>query len=90
MSKKRTGETLADLLGQSPRERVGESVVDLNLQLRPQQTIEVGSREERAKSAKRKHTIYLSESQSRKLRMYAARNDAQLSRVVEVLIEHYL
>ena len=35
---------------------------------------------------KRKHTIYLSSSQSKKLRVYAAGNDMQLSEVIEKLI----
>ncbi len=35
---------------------------------------------------KRKHTIYLSSSQSKKLRIYAAGNDMQLSEVIEKLI----
>ncbi|MEN3190486.1 MAG: hypothetical protein ABDK78_06165 [Atribacterota bacterium] len=36
---------------------------------------------------KRKHTIYLSSSQSKKLRVYAADNDMQLSEVIEKLID---
>ena len=35
---------------------------------------------------KRKHTIYLSSGQSKKLRIYAAGNDMQLSEVIEKLI----
>jgi len=35
---------------------------------------------------KRKHTIYLSSSRSKKLRIYAAGNDMQLSEVIEKLI----
>jgi len=35
---------------------------------------------------KRKHTIYLSSGQSKKLRVYAAGNDMQLSEVIEKLI----
>ena len=35
---------------------------------------------------KRKHTIYLSSSQSKKLRIYAAENNMQLSEIVEKLI----
>ncbi|MBA7491578.1 hypothetical protein ES702_02126 [subsurface metagenome] len=35
---------------------------------------------------KRKHTIYLSSSKSKKLRIYAAGNDMQLSEVIEKLI----
>jgi hypothetical protein len=39
---------------------------------------------------KRKHTIYLSSSQSKKLRFYAAGNDMQLSEVIEKLINENL
>jgi len=35
---------------------------------------------------KKRHTIYLSSSQSKKLRIYAAGNDMQLSEVIEKLI----
>ena len=35
---------------------------------------------------KKRHTIYLSSSQSKKLRIYAADNDMQLSEVIERLI----
>jgi len=35
---------------------------------------------------KKRHTIYLSSSQSKKLRIYAADNDMQLSEVIEKLI----
>lgn len=35
---------------------------------------------------KRKHTIYLSSSQSKKLKIYAAENNMQLSEIVEKLI----
>ena len=37
-------------------------------------------------SPKRKHTIYLSLDQSKKLRVYAAANEMQLSEVIEKLI----
>jgi len=35
---------------------------------------------------KKRHTIYLSSSQSKKLRIYAADNDMQLSEIIEKLI----
>ena len=35
---------------------------------------------------KRRHTIYLTSSQSKKLKLYAAKNDMQLSEVIEKLI----
>lgn len=37
---------------------------------------------------KKRHTIYLSASQSKKLRVYAAANDMQLSEVIEKLINN--
>jgi len=47
------------------------------------------SKQEEAKKpeTKRKHTIYLSSNQSKKLRIYAADNDMQLSEVIEKLID---
>ena len=35
---------------------------------------------------KRRHTIYLTSGQSKKLKMYAAQNDMQLSEVIEKLV----
>ena len=39
---------------------------------------------------RKRHTIYLSAAQSKKLRVYAAANDMQLSEVVEILINNNL
>jgi len=46
------------------------------------------SKQEKIKESetKKRHTIYLSSSQSKKLRIYAADNDMQLSEVIERLI----
>ena len=46
------------------------------------------SKEEKTKKAepKKRHTIYLSSSQSKKLKIYAAENNMQLSEIVEKLI----
>lgn len=41
-------------------------------------------------SPKRKHTIYLSLDQSKKLRVYAAANEMQLSEVIEKLINDHV
>ena len=48
----------------------------------------ITSKQDKIKKAepKRKHTIYLSSSQSKKLKMYAAENNMQLSEIVEKLI----
>lgn len=46
------------------------------------------SKQEKTKKAepKKRHTIYLSSSQSKKLKIYAAENNMQLSEIVEKLI----
>ena len=55
------------------------------------QNVKTSERHETKKPAARKrHTIYLSASQSKKLRVYAAANDIQMSEVVEKLINDNL
>ena len=55
------------------------------------QNVKTSKRHETKKSAARKrHTIYLSAAQSKKLRVYAAANDIQMSEVVEKLINDNL
>jgi hypothetical protein len=44
----------------------------------------------KASDIKRKHTLYLSLKQSKKLRVYAAENEMQLSEVIEKLIEEHI
>ncbi|MEA1939108.1 MAG: hypothetical protein U9N03_00395 [Candidatus Caldatribacteriota bacterium] len=46
------------------------------------------TKQEETKSSgpKRKHTIYLSSKQSKKLKVYAAKNDMKLSKIIEKLI----
>ena len=48
----------------------------------------ITSKKEKIKKAepKRRHTIYLTSSQSKRLKLYAAKTDMQLSEVVEKLI----
>ena len=48
----------------------------------------ITSKKEKIKKAepKRRHTIYLTSSQSKRLKLYAAKTDIQLSEVVEKLI----
>lgn len=41
-------------------------------------------------SPKRKHTVYLTLEQSKKLRVYAASNEMQLSEVIEKLINDHI
>lgn len=79
MNKKRTGESLKDLLTktnskESKRQRAKE------LKYQSVKTLK----------SKRKHTIYLSPEQSKKLRLYAVENDMQLSEVIERLINQNL
>lgn len=46
--------------------------------------------EVKAPDIKRKHTLYLSLKQSKKLRVYAAENEMQLSEVIEKLIDEHI
>ena len=55
------------------------------------QNVKTSKRHETKKPAVRKrHTIYLTAAQSKKLRVYAAANDIQMSEVVEKLINDNL
>ena len=55
------------------------------------QNVKTPKRQDTKKQVNRKrHTIYLSASQSKKLRVYAAANDIQMSEVVEKLINDNL
>ena len=55
------------------------------------QNVKTSKRQESKKPVNRKrHTIYLSATQSKKLRVYAAANDIQMSEVVEKLINDNL
>ena len=55
------------------------------------QNVKTSKRQESKKNVNRKrHTIYLSATQSKKLRVYAAANDIQMSEVVEKLINDNL
>jgi len=55
------------------------------------QNVKTSERHETKKPAARKrHTIYLTAAQSKKLRVYAAANDIQMSEVVEKLINDNL
>ena len=76
MAKKRTGESLKDLFKKEVRPR----------EAKRQRTKVLKRQDAKALKSKRKHTIYLSPDQSRKLRLYAAENDLQISEVIEQLI----
>jgi len=55
------------------------------------QNVKTSKRQDTKKQVNRKrHTIYLSAAQSKKLRVYAAANDIQMSEVVEKLINDNL
>ena len=76
MNKKRTGESLKDLFkkeitSRNPSSRKAKALKRQNA---------------KALKGKRKHTIYLSPEQSKKLRLYAAENDLQISELIEQLI----
>ena len=94
MNRERTGETLKDLLVRKDQVRRKQSNGQNGQQLKLQ-NIEEASRQDikTSKGAKRKlrkHTVYLSPEQSRKLRLYAAENDMRLSDVVQRLINEHL
>ena len=82
MDKKRTGESLKDLF---------KGNVEVNSKkLKSQKVIALKRQNAKMLKGKRKHTIYLSLEQSKKLRLYAAENDMQLSEVIEKLINKSL
>ena len=94
MNRERTGETLKDLLVRKEQVRRKRSSGQNGQQLKLQD-IEEASRQDiktskGAKKELRKHTLYLSPEQSRKLRLYAAENDMRLSDVVQRLINEHL
>jgi len=82
VDKKRTGESLKDLFksdievsSKKPRSQRAKALKHHNV---------------KTSKGKRKHTVYLSPNQSKKLRLYAAENDMQLSEVIEKLINENL
>jgi len=76
VAKKRTGESLKELFKKEiePRGKKRQSAKESKRQ------------DAKALKSKRKHTVYLSSEQSRKLRLYAAENDMQISEIIEQLI----
>ena len=79
MDKKRTGESLKDLLktGVNAKELKSQDALALK-------------RQNVKEEDKRKHTIYLSPEQSKKLRLYAVENNMNLSEIIEILIKKNL
>lgn len=76
MDKKRTGESLKDLFkgelgSKGPRREGGKALK---------------RQDPKTPEGKRKHTVYLSPEQSKKLRLYAAQHDMQMSEVIEDLV----
>jgi hypothetical protein len=82
VDKRRTGESLKELLKQDKKTGSKE--------LKKQRAKELKRQDAKASTDKRKHTVYLSSEQSKKLRIYAAANDMQLSEVIEKLINENL
>lgn len=70
------------------KKRIGESLTDMFK--KETNSKELNSQSSKASKTKRKHTIYLSSRQSKKLRLYAAQNDITLSQVIEELIDKNL
>ena len=82
MDKKRTGQSLKDLLKQDKETN--------SKALKSQRAKALKQQNAKTTKGKRKHTVYLSPEQSKKLRVYAAQNDMQLSEVIEELIDKKL
>lgn len=82
MDKKRTGESLKDLFK--------ENIEVSSEKSRSQRAKALKRHNVKMSKGKRKHTIYLSPEQSKKLRLYAAENDMQLSEIIEKLINENL
>lgn len=79
-----------ELKNQKPKAVKRQSVLTskrLNAKALKSQSSKTLKRDEDKKlEAKRKHTIYLSSGQSKKLKIYAAENNMKLSEIIEKLI----
>ncbi|MBA7494698.1 hypothetical protein ES702_05275 [subsurface metagenome] len=90
MDKKRTGQSLKDLLKQDT-ETSSKALKSQSVKtLKRQRAKPLKQPNAKTTKGKRKHTVYLSPEQSKKLRVYAAQNDMQLSEVIEKLIDKKL
>lgn len=90
MDKKRTGQSLKDLLKQDTQTNVKALKSQSVKTLKRQRVKELKEQNAKTTKGKRKHTVYLSPEQSKKLRVYAAENDMQLSEVIDRLINEKL
>lgn len=91
MDKKRTGESLKDLFKGEVGSKELKSQDTKELKRRRTTTFKRhDAKTSDIKIKPRRHTIYLSPEQSKKLRLYAAKNDMQLSEVIEKLIDDNL
>ncbi len=79
MNKKRTGESLKDLFK-----------TEVNSKELKSQNAKTLKRQDVKEENKRKHTIYLSPEQSKKLRLYAVEKNMKLSEVIERLVKKNL
>ncbi|PKP61339.1 hypothetical protein CVT91_03440 [Candidatus Atribacteria bacterium HGW-Atribacteria-1] len=80
-----------ELKKQKPKELKRQSVLALkrlNVKTSKRFSVKTSKKQNKIKEAepKKRHTIYLSSKQSKKLKVYAAGNDMKLSEVIEKLI----
>ncbi len=87
MNKKRTGESLKDLF---EAEANSKELKSQNAKTLKRQRAKASKRQDVKEEDKRKHTIYLSPEQSKKLRLYAVENNMKLSEVMERLVKKNL
>lgn len=85
MDKKRTGQSLKDLLKQDT-ETNSKTLKSQSVKTLKRHSAKASSKETKP----RRHTIYLSPEKSKKLRLYAVENEMQLSEVIEKLIDKKL
>lgn len=90
MDKKRTGQSLKDLLKQDIETSSKALKSQSAKTLKRRGAKQLKQQNAKTTKGKRKHTVYLSPEQSKKLRVYAAENDMQLSEVIEKLINEKL
>ena len=87
MNKKRTGESLKDLF---KTEVNSKELKSQNAKTLKRQRAKASKRQDAKEEDKRKHTIYLSPEQSKKLRLYAVENNMKLSEIIERLVKKNL
>ena len=87
MDKKRTGESLKDLF---KTEVNSKELKSRNAKTLKRQRAKASKRQDVQEENKRKHTIYLSPKQSKKLRLYAVENNMKLSELIQKLIDDNL